>query len=158
MIHVLFGVSWVAVMFMNTAFLLPEIQKAQAMKDMPLFRSAAKRLSMIGMVTGFGTLITGVAYLLIKFGTNGDNLVGDPEPRTIIASMWLVIAVLVVGMVFMRPTAMKIGKQAAQMDPAAPFPEDFRRLLNRVAILMRVTSAGVFLTLILMVLATQGGI
>jgi hypothetical protein len=53
---------------------------------------------------------------------------------------------------------MKLGKQAAGMDPTAPLPDDFRKGLNRLDMLLRVTAGGVFITLILMVVATQGGI
>src|SRR5882762_883798 len=157
-IHVLTGVAWVGIHVGNQMLLGPEIRNAKALKDMPIFKNHAKRISMIGIILGILTLITGLAYLLIKFGTNFENILADPEPRTIVAAMWIVIFVLVIGMLFMRPAAMKLGKAAAQMDPTAPFPGDFRKQLDRLAILLRASAGGVFLTLLLMVLATQGGI
>ncbi len=157
MIHGLIGVFWVGIHFNNEAFLLPSMAKAEKLADMPMMRLMPK-ISIAGMLLGLLTLITGVIFLLIRFPIDPGGWLNDPEARMVIIGLGLVLTTLAIGMGVLRPGAMALGKKAAELKPMDPLPEDFRQGLARISMFLHISSGLVVGTLVLMILAINGGI
>lgn len=156
-IHGLIGVFWVGVHFGNEAFLLPSMAKAQKLADMPMLR-VVPRISMVGTILGFLTLITGFIFLLIRWPIDPGAWVSDPESRMVIIGLGLVLTSLVIGMAVLRPSAKAFGKKAASLNPMEPLPEEMKAGLARLAMFLHISSGLVVGALITMLLAINGGI
>ncbi len=155
--HVLFGVTWVSIHILAELILIPDIRKGEKLADLGILRHMPK-ISMVGAIAALATLGTGLLYLFAKFGTDFGVLLSHAEPRTIVIALVLVLAALTISFGLLRPKALALGKRAKELKPMDPLPEDFKRHAGLVVKLLRAQGAMVFATLILMVLATQGGI
>jgi len=156
-IHGLVGVFWVGIHFNNEAFLLPSMAKAQKLADMPMLRMMPK-ISMVGAILGFSTLITGVIFFLIRFPLDPGGWLADPEARTVLVGLVMVLASLVIGMGILRPGAEAFGKKAGAMSPMDPLPDDMKAGLARIGMFLHISTALVVGALITMILAINGGI
>ena len=155
-VHGLVGVSWMGIHVTNELFLVPDIAKAEKLADVPMLRNM-KKISMVGAILGFLTLITGVIFMFVKWGFEFGRY-SEPEPRTVVIALLIVVVVLALGMGFLRPLGMKIGKAASGLKPMDPFPDDFKADLKRIGVFARISSTLVTITFILMIVAINGGI
>lgn len=156
-IHGLIGTLWLGLHGTNILFLVPDMRKAEKLADVPMLR-LMPRLSMTGMVLGILTLVTGVIFMFVKWGTNFGVYSSDPEARTVVGGFVLVLIVLVFGMGFLRPRGMALGKRAAELKPMDPLPEDFKGDMKKLATMLHISGILVALAFVTMILAINGGI
>lgn len=157
-IHVLTGVMWIAVFSSIELIVLRDLANAKRLQDLGTMKNHAARLSKLATMLGLGTLITGLAYLFLKYGTNLSFLASYPPSRTILIAFGIVCVLLVVGIAVLRPKAAALGKRVATLDPAQPLPDDFLAAAKQLVEIARLQGVGLVVVLILMVLAVQGGI
>ena len=156
MIHGFIGVAWMGLHVTNLAFVVPEISKAQKLADAPMMRNL-KRLSMMGMVFGILTLLSGLTFMFIKWGFDF-SIYSQPEPRTVVFALVTVSTVLVFSMSLMRPMGMRLGKAAAGLKPMDDLPADFKADLQKMAVYARIAGGLVALSFMFMILAINGGV
>ena len=156
MVHGLIAVSWMGIHVTNEMFLLPEIANAQKLADAPGMRNM-KRISIVGSILGLLTLLSGITFMFVKWGFDFGRY-AEPEPRTVVIALFVIVFVMVMGMALLRPLAMNIGKTAATLKPMDEFPVDMKAKLQKLRTLLHVSSAGVVVAFMLMILAINGGI
>ena len=159
--HVIFGMMWVGTSIYVEAVLVPtarDMRSSGAFRGMlPLFG----RTSMFQTVSGVFVLLTGVVYLLVKYPISE---ILAPTGATVtpavlaLIGLVLVIVALANGMVFLKPTAMKIAKSSWPADPAAPVPEAVMGQFRFLARGASINTGIVIVVLLLMVMAGTGGI
>jgi hypothetical protein len=156
MIHGTIGVAWMGVHVGNELYLAPDLHKAQKLMEVPALRGM-KRISIIGATLGMLTLLSGLTFMFVKWGFDFGRYT-EPEPRTVVIALVIVVGVIGLGMGVLRPFAMKLGKAAASMNPTEPFPAEFKADLGKLAKFLRISSLLVLLAFLMMILAINGGI
>jgi hypothetical protein len=156
-VHGMCGVLWMGLHGTNMMIVVPDMKKANKLADAPILRYLS-RMSIYGMVFGFATLITGIAFMFVKWGFNFGVYSSDPEARTVVAALVLVLAVLSVGMAVLRPKGMSLGKRAGELKPMDELPADFKADLQTVSKWLHITGGLVFVAFILMIVAINGGL
>lgn len=156
-IHGFIGVAWMGIHVSNEILVVPDLGKAQKLADIPIMRSM-KKVSIVGMVLGLLTLITGIIFMYVRWQLDFGRILNEPEPRTVFIAMIDILVVLLLGMAFLRPLAMGIGKEAAGMQPMDAFTPEFKAKLARLKMFLHLSSALVAGGFLMMILAINGGI
>ena len=156
-IHGLIGVSWMGLHVSNEILVVPEVSKANKLMDAPILRSL-KKISIVASMMGFLTLITGIIFMYLRWALDFGRILSEPEPRAVFIALIAILATLVLGMGFLRPLGMSVGKEAAALKPTDEFPPEFKAKLRRLGMLLHASSALVIFGFIMMIIAINGGI
>jgi len=153
--HVLFGMMWVGVSIYIELVLAPILKRAKAVGEYRRLLPILGKTSMFQMMSGFLVIATGVVYLLLKYDLNA--VLANSQGQLVILSLVLVLAALINGIVFLKPTAMKIAKAPWPEDPGAAIPDVVRAHQKRLLTGSLVNTLIVVVVLFLMVVAATGG-
>ncbi len=154
--HVLFGMMWVGVSIYVELILAPILKRTKAAGEYRRLLPILGKTSMFQMMSGFLVIATGVVYLLLKYDLG--TVLTISSGQLVIVSLVLVLAALTNGIVFLKPTAMKIVKASWPDDPDAGIPEAVLALQGRLLKGTLVNTAIVVVVLFLMVTAATGGL
>lgn len=153
--HVLFGMMWVGTSIYVELVLAPVVKRAKVVGEYRQLLPIMGRTSAVQMMSGLLVIATGVVYLLLRYDLGA--VLAISSGKLIILSLVLVLAALINGIVFLKPTAMKIVKTSWPDDPNAVIPEVVAKLQKKLFTGSLVNTSIVVVVLFLMVVAATGG-
>jgi hypothetical protein len=138
---------------------VPMLTKSTKLVELAPMGRFAPQVSAAGAGLGFLTLITGVAFLMVKYGTDPGVWFAMGRTQAVLAALFTALASLAFGMLVLRPAALGLAKDrpATPPPPDAEIPEPLKPRLKRVAMYMHVQTLFVVLMLAFMVIAIEGG-
>jgi hypothetical protein len=159
MVHAFFGVGWFGVHVVTELIFVPLLTKSTKLQELAPMGRFAPRVSAAGMGLGLMTVVTGLAFLSVKFGTDVNTWVSVGETQAVLAALGVAIVSLVFGVGVLRPAALGLAKDRPATPPPADaeIPEALKPRLRRVAMYMHVQTLFVVLMLAFMVIAIEGG-
>lgn len=155
--HVLFGMMWVGVSVYIELVLAPILKKAKEAGEFRRLLPILGKTSAFQMLSAILAIVTGFVYLLLLYEPL-DSILSRSSGQLILVSLALVLAALVNGIVFLKPTAMKIAKASWPEDPTAPIPEEVKTYQRKLSTGSLLNTLIVVAVLFLMVLAATGGL
>jgi uncharacterized membrane protein len=154
--HVLFGMMWVGVSIYIELVLAPILKRTKVVGEYRQLLPIMGKTSAVQLMSGLLVVLTGVVYMLLRYPL--DRILTVSSGQLVIVGLVLVLAALTNGMVFLKPTAMKIVKTSWPDDPNAAVPEAVLALQGRLLKGTLVNTAIVVVVLFLMVTAATGGL
>jgi hypothetical protein len=155
--YVLFVMIWVGTSIYVEAALVPRLRRfkttGQVLTFLPLFR----KTSTFKGISGVLVLVSGAAFLVLKYQPVGKILTGSPGPLSVLA-LALVLVAEANGFLFLRPVAKKLRAVAWLTDTAAPLPEMVRPLTRKMIQGSTLNTMLVVVVLALLIMAATGGI
>ncbi len=157
LVHAFFGITWMGMHMASEILLVPDFHKAEKLADMPLMRKVPL-ISKVQGILGILTLLTGLIFLFVKFGTDIGSFPDKPEARTVLIALGVVVGLLVFGFGILKKRGEALGKRASTMKPMDPLPDDFKAELMTIGTFLHIQAGGVLVVFVLMILAIHGGI
>jgi len=159
-LHVLMGAFWAGAIFFSMLFLDPAIREAgpEGGKVMGILQRRGWMTAM--MTVGSITIVSGFYLFWIVSGHFAPVYMGTPRGIVLSVGMLAGILILAVGVMFSRPTAMRVGEIAGRIAGAGgpPSPEDvaeLARLRSRLTFLLRVVNVLMLVAVVTMALGSH---
>lgn len=158
-VHAFMGVSWFGVNVVTEMIFVPMLTKSTKLAELAPMGRFAPRVSAAGLGLGVMTILTGLAFLAIKYGADPNVWLALGRTQAVLAALFTALASLAFGIAILRPAALGLTKDrpAAPPPPDAGIPEPLKPKLARVAVYMHVQMLFVVLMLVFMVIAIEGG-
>jgi hypothetical protein len=158
LVHISFGAIYLGLDIVTEIALVPAMRGAKNAAELATHQSLFGKLTPLFGAFGGGALITGLAFLFIKFGTDLAVLWQLPESRTIVFALVLFLGLTVVAGAVFQPFSKWFLKLDLASQGSGPVPAEFNQRMERLDPFLHGQTAGILVVLVLMVVAANGGI
>ena len=157
-LHVIVAAFYFGNHMLGEMVILPAMKRAKTNAELAPLQAMFRKLGPYFAGLGMGALVTGLLFLFAKFGTDFAFIVAFPEQRTIVIALVVFIVLIVIATVIHRPLAEWITAQDLAVKPTeAPSPE-MAAAIAKFHKVGHITTGAVFIVIVLMVVAANGGI
>ena len=157
-VHVIFGAFYFGTHLFAEAVFLPAMRKAKTNAELSVHQALFKKMGPFFGGLGMGALVTGLLYLFAKFGTDFGALLALPESRTIIIALAIFVVMILIATFVHRPIAEWIAAQDLASSPTGEPSPEIRAKIEKFSSVAHITTGGVLIVIVLMVIAANGGI
>ena len=156
-LHILAGMAWIGSSLYVELIVLPSLKRMRTTGEFRTLRNVLKRTGPFLGLSGIFTLVTGLSFLFLKYGTDFGVIWSLPSGRLILIALALVVVALVIGFGLLLPTSLKMLRTPLPDNDAADLPQIVRRGVRRIDYGALAATVLIVFVLFLMVVAAAGG-
>jgi uncharacterized membrane protein len=153
-VHVLSGIFWVGSAVFSTVFLVPALSKLGPTAGQVFGELQKRKLMTTMFAASLLAILSGLRLLWITSGGMSSAYMSTPVGRGFTWSGGIALVAFVIGMLFSRPSGMRMGRIGAQLATATA--EERPALMEELQRLRRRNTTSSLTVTVLLVLAAAG--